>query len=421
MPVLVERLGAFDLEGVENLPEVMRPQPSQKPQALKDPPEKSEEVRLIIAQLVSRLIEITQPQHFAPYLDEFTNVIRALVMDPSNGNVMKEACNGMSLLCCTAPKLLLHYSEKLARSLFSCLVHKHWKVRKAGLDAIGKVMHCGPYKYNATIMEALIGFRDPNVVPIKDFYEPSTKLNYLAMLVNDRSANVREVFYRVVADWLLRLPDKGDHESRLIPYILAGLFDPIPEIREMCFEQIEEIGQQYEEDNEKDIREIRQLGFQEPWTAEGQMIYLPLPEPFAKRPRLGARLFFRKYVQRYLKPIFSEVSDWISTSREHSSNLLLALIIFTEDYITQQLDKFLTNMYKALLINDSPKVLENLHTSLRLVGRYVPIESYLPQVLPTLRVRYVIYSHQSLHTIFYACLLTVFREMFQKRSTAKGP
>ena len=60
-------------------------------------------------------------------------------------------------------------------------------------------------------MEALIGFRDPNVVPIKEFYEPSVKLNYLARLCGDANDTVRAHFYRVIGEWLLKLPDKQDH------------------------------------------------------------------------------------------------------------------------------------------------------------------------------------------------------------------
>ena len=258
-------------------------------------------------------------------------------------------------------------------------------------------MYCGVYKYNANIVEGLIGFRDPNIVPVKDFYEPSTRLNYLAMLVNDKSAHVRAVFFSVIFDWLSKLPDKYDHESRLIPYMVSGLFDPISDIKEDCFRYIEEIGQIYEEEKEKDIREMRQLGYQDPWTFDGLMTDLPLPDPFVKRPRLGSRLFFRQYVRRYLNAIFHELGDWISASRLYSSNLLLALIIFTEDYITQHLDKFLTCMCKALMINNSPEILKNLELSTRLVGRYVDTDSYMPQVLTAIRVRYGFYSLQSLH------------------------
>lgn len=71
----------------------------------------------------------------------------------------------------------------------------------------------------------MVGFRDPNVVPIKDFYDPQSKVNYFAMFVADRSTQVRECFYKTIGDILLRLPDKVDHEGRLFPYMISGLFD----------------------------------------------------------------------------------------------------------------------------------------------------------------------------------------------------
>jgi hypothetical protein len=396
-PIVVDRLEAYDLEGIQELPEQMRPIPSQKPQVILNPPEKSEEVRVLLSQLVLSILQKTEPHLLTGYLNELTNITRVLVMDPNSSETILIGCNAMTILCTKATDKLLHYSENLGRSLFTALVHKHWKVRKAGLESLKQVMYCGVYKYNHLIIEALIGFRDPNVVPIKEFYEVSTKLNYFAILVNDKSAHVRSVFFSVIADWLTKLPDKYDHESRLIPYILTGLFDPIPEIKEDCFRYIEEIGQIYEVEKEKDIREMRQLGYQEPWTCEGLMSDLPLPDPFVKRPRLGSRLYFRQYIRRYLNAIFHELGDWISTARLYSSNLLLSLIIFTEDYITQNLDKFLVCMYKALVINNSAEILKNLELSVMLVGRFVDANSYVPQVLTAIMVRYGIYSLRSLH------------------------
>lgn len=251
-------------------------------------------------------------------------------------------------------------------------------------------MYCSTFKHTATILESLIGFRDPNIVPIKDFYDPSTKLNYLAMLVNDRSANVREMFFKVIGDWLMHLEDKYDVESRLTPYILTGLFDPIPGIRSLVFAGIEELGQIYEQEKEKEIRDLKQMGYQEDWTCEGALVDLPLPDPFVKRPRLGARLYFRQYIRRYLKAIFVEIADWISTSREYSANLLLALVIFTEDFITQNLDTFLSSMYRALTLTQKEEVRWSLEMTVKLVGRFVDPASYLPQVTAALTVRYLL-------------------------------
>ena len=81
--------------------------------------------------------------------------------------------------------MLLHFTEMLARALLLPLISKKSKVRIAALDALGAVLYCGVWKYNAFVFENLVGFRDPNSVPIKDFYEPSHNINYLATLITD--------------------------------------------------------------------------------------------------------------------------------------------------------------------------------------------------------------------------------------------
>lgn len=40
----------------------------------------------------------------------------------------------------------------------------------AALNALGSVMLCGVWKKNNEIIEMLIGFKDPNSVPIKAFF-----------------------------------------------------------------------------------------------------------------------------------------------------------------------------------------------------------------------------------------------------------
>jgi hypothetical protein len=47
----------------------------------------------------------------------------------------------------------------------------------------------------------MVGFRDPNLVAIKEFYEPSAKVNYFALFVQDRSTLVRETFYKTIGDF----------------------------------------------------------------------------------------------------------------------------------------------------------------------------------------------------------------------------
>ena len=96
---------------------------------------------------------------------------------------------------------------------------------------------------------------------IKEFYEPSNAVNYFAMFVADRSTQVRECFYKTMGDLLMRLPDRFDHEGRIFPYLISGLYDPSDDIKTTVFDIIESLGELYEETNETELREVKQFGF----------------------------------------------------------------------------------------------------------------------------------------------------------------
>jgi len=59
-----------------------------------DPPEKSENVRLLIAEIVTIMVSATVYDCMRPYTQEIVNILRALCMDPA-GSVIIEGCNGM--------------------------------------------------------------------------------------------------------------------------------------------------------------------------------------------------------------------------------------------------------------------------------------------------------------------------------------
>ena len=130
----------------------------------------------------------------------------------------------------------------MGRSLFTAFVHRHSVVRIAGLRALFDVMCAGAWKTSYSVLEHMVGFRDPNIVPIAEFYEPQTKVNYFAMLVQDRSVSVRKCFYQTMAKLLLDLPDRIDMEGRIFPYLISGLYDENDGVRKNVFELIEEIG-----------------------------------------------------------------------------------------------------------------------------------------------------------------------------------
>ena len=80
----------------------------------------------------------------------------------------------------------------MGRAVLLPLVSKKSKIRIAGLNTLTAILWCGLWKYNAFVFENLVGFRDPNSVPIKDFYEPTNNINYLATFINDPNVKVRQ-------------------------------------------------------------------------------------------------------------------------------------------------------------------------------------------------------------------------------------
>jgi hypothetical protein len=227
---------------------------------MSDPPEKSEPVRVLLAEIMTIIVSVTLFDCVRPYVDQIVNICKALCMDPF-GDVIIEGCNTIAEFSRSGGDQLLHFCEPMGRSLFTSFVHRHAKVRMAGLRALYDVMVTGAWKNSVFVFEHMVGFRDPNIVPIKEFYDPTTKVNYFAMFIVDRSTVVRECFYKSMAKMLLDLPDRIDHEGRVFPYLISGLYDQNDGIKQAVFELIEEIGIKHEEENEEKLREIKQLGY----------------------------------------------------------------------------------------------------------------------------------------------------------------
>ena len=130
-------------------------------------------------------------------------------------------------------------------------------MRVAALQAIGDLVACPfPEKCRGAASECiaeLVGHRDDNILPVAAFYRAETTLNRFAKLVLDEAPSVRCQLQYVIADWLLRLPDKYDHEGRLAPYLLSGLNDTNVELQSFCLETLNQLGRAYAAENQDDV------------------------------------------------------------------------------------------------------------------------------------------------------------------------
>jgi hypothetical protein len=126
------------------------------------------------------------------------------------------------------------------------------------------------------------------------------------------------------------------------------------------------------------LRQLKQFGFKPEWQINGVIkdSDLKLPFPIINRPRLGARLILRQYVRRYIKGVEHEVTDWIEEHAGRASYLLLYSIIYSEESMTQFLDKLFVAMYRAIMEKSSKIVLMNIQSSFKLIARYCPTKTY---------------------------------------------
>lgn len=228
--MLIQRLNCHDLEGVEGVDPRLIPSPSQKPHQMARIVEESEFVRERLLNLAKTVVDISNADQIRFFIDDMINIISVLLMDPSP-EIQLKACKLMSAFVVNFKELVFHFTVKLARSILLPLTSKKSSIKMAAIQSLQDLLYCGSWKYTVEVFDVLVGFKDPNYVAIKEFYEPSHNFNYFATLINCSNASVRESFIQFIGDLLTSLPDKVDVESRLLPYFLTGLFDDFAEIR----------------------------------------------------------------------------------------------------------------------------------------------------------------------------------------------
>lgn len=130
-------------------------------------------------------------------------------------------------------EILVNFAELIAWSLLYPLTSKKTKCWVSVMNCLEVLMFVGPFKQAYNVMDILIGFWDPNIVPIWDFYESSFKVNYLALLINDEKRVIWEHFLVILENWLTKLKDWEDHYGWLLPYLMTFLFDCDSDIWDM--------------------------------------------------------------------------------------------------------------------------------------------------------------------------------------------
>lgn len=224
-----------------------------------------------------------------------------------------------------------------------------------------------------------MGYRDPNSVAIRDFYESSFNVNYLALFMRDQvKPIVKQAFYSTIEDWLCTLEDRDEHAGRLLPYLLSGLFEPDHTTAVSVVESLNQLGILVERQKETNFRRSKQTGVDSLWTMGSAAGHPSLPVPFSSRPRIGTRFLVQVQLSKILPAIIRELQDSINyTNRLKALKLLKYLVFISEEQICEYTHKLLPVLFqncRTKLNEDKPEIDEELFQIVRFIGRFSPFK-----------------------------------------------
>ena len=320
------------------------------------PAERAEEVRLHLVRLV-RVI-VTHGSHaLMPYAQDCCEFILTLTHDPYHEVAiaavasLREFAEAMNRRIWTVSKILL-------AAIAPRLGHRRQAVRVATVEALTPLIFNGGHE---AILD-LCSFRDPNVVAVRAFYGDDTKVNYFGKLITDACPKVRLTFVRAVGTWLLELPERRDHEGRLLPYLMSGLIDEDARVQACALETLTKLGELFIVDHAEDMKDklyyLPDAAHAHGWMdgkvweaiAEGAV---PPPAPFDKRPSLGVRLLVQGTFKGVLNALCDELSSWQEQPRFKAARLLRIFLLCIEDHVATNLEQLLSALCHAHVAEDA--------------------------------------------------------------------
>ncbi|XP_009688412.2 dynein axonemal assembly factor 5 [Struthio camelus] len=295
--------------------------------------EPCEELRLGLLQLLSLLLRRCGAS-MAPYLSDVTRILQATLLD-DYAEVRRESCR-CAVACAQAmPEHFHMQSESLISPLMQTISHQHYRVRVDVIQATGTVIQFG------------------NGKSVDDV------LSHLAQRFFDEIPKVRQAVTTVIGEWLLHLRDRYSYFHKLVPLLLSGFTDEIPENMELAWSYWEKIGLQWEKENEEDLKD--------------KIDFSVAPSHYPKgvtRPGVGCRELVSRNLSKILPGLCHDITDWVESTRIKASQLLYILLLHTEDHITQHMELLLRTLYRACM-DEKSDVVRNCVKAAELIGTFV--------------------------------------------------
>ncbi|XP_053607373.1 dynein axonemal assembly factor 5 [Plodia interpunctella] len=304
--------------------------------------EESEEIRLVLIQLVRKILEKYRMTHLlAPFINDFTSILTKTSTDPYP-KVKLEACECIILLSKFLERDFHFQCESYVKPVLSNYSHQHFRVRVAAIKAIGAIVMAG----NAKCFEL-------SITP-------------MAEKLFDENSQVRLQVTQEIGNWMLNYRDRYSFWHRMIPLVLTSMSDVMADIRETAAKLWIDIGLQYMEENEEDLKKKTDF-----------LKDVPTHYPDIKRPNLGCRVLVQSNIGKIVPAIYKEMEGWQADARLRCSQLLCWLLLCAEEGSTQHANTIVRTMARGAADEDSRIVVE-IKRAAELFGYFISPDTWWP-------------------------------------------
>lgn len=304
--------------------------------------EESEEIRLILVELVHKILDKYKVvQLLSPFINDLTNILIKTVTDPYP-KVKLEACECIIAVTKILQRDFHFQCESYVKPILTNFSHQHFKVRVASVKAIGAVVLAG----NAKCFELSI--------------------SPMAEKLFDENNLVRLQVTLEVGNWMLSYRDRYSFWHRMIPLLLTSLSDVMDDIRETASTLWTDIGLQYLEENEEDLKKKTDF-----------LKDVPSHYPDVKRPNMGCRVLAQSNIGKIVPAISREMDGWQADARLRVAQLLCWLILCAEEGSTQHSQTIVKTMLRGAGDED-PRVILEIKRAAELFAYFIAPTTWWP-------------------------------------------
>ncbi|XP_037872856.1 dynein axonemal assembly factor 5 [Bombyx mori] len=304
--------------------------------------EESEEIRLVLIQLVHTILDRYKVTHYLnSFLNDLTSILTKTVTDPYS-KVKVEACECIILLAENLQRDFHFQSESYVKPVLSNLAHQHFRVRAAAVKAIGAIVMSG----NVKCLEL-------SITP-------------MAEKLFDENSQVRLQVTLEVGNWMLKYRDRYSFWHRMMPLLLTSLSDVMASIRETATKLWDDVGLQYMEENEEDLKKKSDF-----------LKDVPSHYPDVKRPNMGCRVLVQSNIGKIVPAVEKEMEGWQADARLRVAQLLCWLILCAEEGSTQHANPIVRTMIRGAADED-PRVVVEVKRAAELFGYFITPETWWP-------------------------------------------